>query len=82
MKVPPELQHLVREQERRDRVAEALYERDMDKLRAAGLKQPEPQLVGVDAFMARAAAQAEAEARAEERETRIVNQREIAVRRE
>jgi hypothetical protein len=73
MKVPPELEHLVRAEERRDAAAEAQYQRDMAFLREAGLKEPEPELDGIAAFKARMEAQARAEAVAEAREARIVN---------
>ena len=74
MRIAPELAHLVSAEERRDAASQAQYERDMEFLRAAGLKEPEPEPGGIDGFKARMEAQARAEAVAEERANRIAHE--------
>jgi hypothetical protein len=74
MKIAPELEHLVRAEERREAAAEAHYQRDMAWLREAGLAEPEPELDRLDAFKARMAAEAKAQAVAEERANRIAHE--------
>jgi hypothetical protein len=74
MRIAPELEPLLRAEERRDAAAEAHYRRDMGWLREVGLKEPEPELDRLDRFRARMAAEAKAEAVAEERTNRIARE--------